>query len=433
MVEWRETVQAQKKFLSENRGSTQKGTSATEFEYMRNQPAAENPYREEDDVEEEGAQAAGMNRSMFPMSRNASNNSLRSVPPQHNANLSRTQKRMQHHDQMNGIIAPPLSLNTDVPPGANSPGDFAGNSYFSPSNDSPISTRSSSSQASMYAFTRQAAVSNGWPHENSKHRTAPALGRDGRAPSREGYARPSLPPMAASQYPGQIVTSVHQSRSRSTSTPIDPNRPVYRSQQSVNGQQMPPSEPVPAIPHTMRTPINRSQTTSPIHNQLPIRNSNAASSGVAAGYDPRGQRLTSRGDAVGPRHGPVPFSNPELTPTSSMSDEELPYPPQIKVKIWYDSRNHYVTIVVGNNIKYATLADRIDSKMVKITSQAISKCTAKLIYKDADGDFLSIRSDDDVQMAIEDWGMRNEAPIREKTGLVDDFELIWQETTRHPA
>ena len=126
----------------------------------------------------------------------------------------------------NGIYVPPLSLNTNIPPGtAASPRDFPGNSYFSPTNDSPTSTRSTSQQ-SFSQFTRQQTAAGHWPHEENKHRTAPAIGR---ALSCEGPAspnsyvvsgrtviRPSLPAMAASQNPQEQL--IQQSCLRSAST-----------------------------------------------------------------------------------------------------------------------------------------------------------------------------------------------------------------------
>ena len=425
MVSWRETVQAQKKNLSENRTSSSTGTSATEYISLKNQPPPVNPYREDDDVDDDDAQLLGMGKSVFPMSRNGSNTSLRSVPAQ--APGGRMQHpRMPLPDHNSGPHGAPLSLNTNVPPGGSSPGEFPGQSHFSPVAESPMSTRSSS-QASLYSFPRQPTPGGGWTHDTSKHRTAPALGRDpSRAPSREGYGRPSLPAMPGSQYPNhQAPTSnpIPQNRLRSISTSDMPNGNDPRSRRQLNGQIMSQGEgvPVPPIPPSMRTPINRSQTTSPINGQLPIRNTNAPPS-----YEGRSQRQTSRNENVAPRY-PHPGNLVDLTPTSTHSEDEIPYPNQMKVKVWYDNASHYVTIVVPIQIKYRVLADRIDSKMLKIASQAISKGTAKLQYEDAERDLLSIQSDDDVQMAIEDWGTQHQDQLRADPGSVGDFELIWQE------
>ena len=426
MISWRETVQAQKKNLSENRSSTQTGTSATEFSYMKNQPPPVNPYREDEDGDEDEPHPG---KSVFPMSRNTSNTSLRSIPGQP-GNIGRMQHpRMPLLEHGNGAYNPPLSVNTNIAPGGSSPGEFAGHSYFSPGADSPISTRSSS-QAGMYQFPPRATHGGGWTpiQENVKHRTAPASGR---APSREDYTRPSLPPnMALSQYNAhQAPTSapVQQSRLRSASTPDIPNGNDPRSRRPPNG---PPSDPVPPIPQSMRTPINRSQTTSPINGQLPIRS-------TQVNYDGHNPRQSSRNENVAPRYGQAGYgAQPKYakgfqidsSTSSTHSEDPIPYPPQIKVKVWYDNASHYVTIVVNNTIVYRTLADRIDSKMLKIAPQSsIAKKTAKLLYEDAEHDFLSLHTDDDVQMALEDWGSQHEAQLRSGTGLVDDFELIWQE------
>lgn len=430
MVRWREAVQAQKKRLSESRTSGPGGSSKMQFPWLNEQPQPDNPYPPEDDQDEEESQSISTGRSGFPVSRNASNTSLRSFPGPANGNPNRIQHpRLPMTDFGNGNMMPPLSLNTKLPPDAGSPGEFGGHSYFSPSNDSPVSTRIGS-QTSMYSFPRQPTTGNGWPHDTNKHRTAPVMGR---APSREGPSRPSMPPMTNPQGHLQQANLAPQSRLRSASTPDIANGSDPRARRQQNGPTSQPSEsiPVPPIPPGMRSNVNRSQTTSPVNNQLPIRNANSGAS-----YDSRGQRLPSRHDNIAPRHiqashavpnGHPPISKHDPSSTSSLEDDEIPYPSQIKVKIWYDDANHYVTIVVGNNIKYRTLADRIDSKMVKITQQAISKASAKLVYEDAEGDLVSIQSDDDVQMAIEDWGTRHEQQLRDRTGLVDDFELIWQE------
>ena len=426
MVSWRETVQAQKKNLSEHRTSSQAVTSATEFIHMQNQPPPISPYHEEEDVDNDDSQAPGAGLSGFSRSRNPSNTSLRSLPGQPPGTRA-LHSRMHLPDHSSGPFITPLSVNTNVPPGGSSPGTFHGDSYFSPVTESPVSTRSGS-QGSVYSFPRQSTPGGGWGHDPNKHRTAPAVSRDmGRAPSRDGYpARPSLPAMAVSQYPNhQAPTSnpITQSRLRSTSTPDISSGNDPRSRRPPNGSMIPPADgiPVPPIPHNMRTPVNRSQTTSPINGQLPVRGNN-----TAATYESRSQRQASRNESTAPRYPHSGNSN-ELSRTSTHSDDEIPYPTQMKVKVWYDNASHYVTIVVPIQIKYRVLADRIDSKMLKIASQAISKGTAKLQYEDAERDLLSIQSDDDVQMAIEDWGTQHQDQLRADPGSVGDFELIWQE------
>lgn len=451
MKKWQETVQAQKKYLNEvQRGSGQTGTSATEFSYLKSQPAPENPYREAEEVEDDdlSSHTMGQGKSMFSMSRNASSNSLRSMQTTRMA-----PPRFAPSEQGNGMYAPPLSLNTNIPPGTGSPAEFAGNSYFSPSNESPVSTRLSSQQ-SMYPFP--AASQTGgerYIREDNKHRTAPAIGR---APSREGpgppnsyvvngrtVTRPSLPVMAASQYPQQQLAST-QSRSRSASTPDihNPNAPGARRQG--NGLY-PPAEnvPVPPIPAhiaQMRAPINRSQTGSPLDGQLPVRSA-AQSPALQRDrgprqyqdqlhYDHQGQRMQvnfdpeGRDQMQGGYHDMLIQAGSDITSSASFN-KGLAYPAQLKVQIYYDRIPSYLTIVVPTSIKHRSLIDRIDSKMAKLTKASIAKGTARLRYKDSDGDIVTIRSDEDVHLAVEDWGTKNEESIR--AGNIPDFQLSWHE------
>ena len=212
MNTWRDQVQLLKKTLTESaRSSGQTGTSETEFLSMKDQNLSKNPYIDED-AEEEDYQTSSMvpGSGAFTKSRNNSNTSLRSAAIHPNGTTR--PPRFPLPDPA-GVYAPPLSVMTNLPPGMNSPGEIAGNSYFSPGGDSPQSTRSSS-QASMYGFQRQTTprLSN----DDGKHRTAPAVAR---VPSRDGtrpmngytldgrtVLRPSLPVMAGPQTAHQQLT-----------------------------------------------------------------------------------------------------------------------------------------------------------------------------------------------------------------------------------
>lgn len=447
MKKWQETVQIQKKYLNEvQRGSGQTGTSATEFSYLKNQPAQENPYREMEEVDDDdisSSQILGQGISTFSMSRNASSNSLRSMQTARMA-----PPRFAPSEQGNGMYAPPLSLNTNIPPGGGSPAEFAGNSYFSPSNESPVSTRSSSQQ-SMYPFPAAAQMgSERYIREDNKHRTAPAIGR---VPSREGpgppnsyvvngrtVTRPSLPAMAASQYSQQQVVST-QSRSRSASTPDIHNANGPGARRQGNGLYPPtenvPVPPIPAHMTQMRAPINRSQTTSPFDAGLPIRSA-TQSPAMHRDRGPRQYQDQLNHDYQGQRMQPItepvqgsyddtsmPLSQDVTSPAES--EDGIPYPAQLKVKIHFDDNHGHVTIVVPTSIKHRSLIDRIDSKMVKVSTASIAKGTARLRYKDSDGDIVTIRSDEDVHLAIEDWGAEHEASLR--AGSIPDFQLTWHQ------
>ena len=446
MNKWRDTVYMQKKVLSESaRNSGQTGTSTTEFTSLKNQPKFENPYQEEEDGDEDDTRSnhtVGPGKSAFNMSRNASSTSLRStgqprMPP----------PRFPLPDNGNGVFAP-LSLNTNIPPGTGSPGEFPGNSYFSPTNDSPMSTRSS--QASLQPFSRQQIAGGGWSYDENKHRTAPAIGR---APSREGpgppnsyyhngrtVTRPSLPVMATTQNPQQQL--IAQSRLRSASTPDihNPNAPGAR--RPSNGQLQAPAEnvPVPPIPAHMvqdQALINRSQTASPIDSQLPIRSATQSPSvqrdwahrqyQEALGYDRQGQRLPQQNENELLNYKQGTYAEKSFQPTKSPTspDSGIPYPAQLKVKICFEPAPSHVTIVVPIIIKHKSLIDRIDSKMAKVTMASISNDTARLRYKDSEGDMVTIRSDEDVHLAIEDWGTENLDQLHD--GIPPDFELYWLE------
>lgn len=451
MIKWRDTVQAQKKSLCDQaRNSDQTGTSATEFNYMKDQGLLKNPYKEDEDVEEEDLTASliGPVQSSSSVSRNPSSNSLRST-----AGLGRMgPPNFPLTELGNGAYGPPLSLNTNLPPStAASPAEFPGNSHFSPINDSPTSTRSNSQQ-SFSQFKRQQTTAGHWPHEENKHRTAPAMGR---APSRDGPAqpnsyvfngrtvtRPSLPVMVASQNPQHQL--VQPSRLRSASTPDihNPNGPGARrpgpSHLPTQAENPVPMPPIPTHIVQGRAPLNRSQTGSPVD---PIRSATQSPSiqrdrahrqyQEPANYDHHGQRLQQsfESESRDYHHGHYAEEPTELTPqsteTSSSANSIMEYPNQLKVRVKFDPEPSHVTIVVPTFIKHRSLTDRIDSKMAKVTAASIAKKTARLRYEDSDGDMVIIETDEDVHLAIEDWATQNERQILE--GPAPDFELHWQQ------
>ena len=411
MKEWEARITQQKESLNESaRRSGQRGPSQTTFTWQQDQPQPENPYTQRsDDEDDRASEATLVNRQpTFSSSRNPSNTSLRSMGVQQANNRARYQPQ--------DLGLQPLSLNTNVPPNHPSPSELPGQqSYFSPTQDSPNSVRSSS-QASMYGFPRQQIPPSGWSNENNKHRTAPAMPR---APSREGGPppsnRPSAPPAMASQhYQAQLQA---QSRLRSASTP-NMDGPGGRRQQ--NGQPQQPTEPVPPVPQNLRNPVNRSQTSSPHDLQIPIR---TASQTPANHYDSRHDRL--------PRHMDEAYTveplrtAPRQAAPSPTTERHGLLPSQLKVKVLFDPTPSHVTIVVSPSIRYQTLVDRIDAKMARVSGSAIGKGTARLRYKDADEDLVEIQTDDDVILAIEEWATLHDQELRQ--GVTSDFELFWSE------
>lgn len=459
MNKWRDQVQQQKQVLGESgRTSGQSGTSETTFTSMENRSRLENPYLQHEDPEDEDesaySQPDGMN--MSAMSRNASSNSLRTTAAQ-TGNLAGRGLPLRHHNPDFSGVPPPLSLNTNVPPGPNTPGEFPGNSYFSPGADSPSSSRSSS-QAATYPFPRQTTPVNYWPHEDNKHKTAPATNGPASRDNPGGFntyqingrtvMRPSLPAMPPSKA-AEAAQQLQRMRSASTPNIHDPAAAHTNgsgTRRYANGQVQPAIDniPVPPIPSHMahmRVPPNRSQTNSPTNGMPPTRSATQSPmfphnrSAQHTEQNMYNQTSTYRHGAsqadqrpyVQGGYGPAPITvlrSPPM-PMHTTSENGIPLPSQLKVKIWFQPTPSHVTIVVPIVIKHRSLIDRIDSKMVKISSASISKGTARLRYKDMDDDFVTISSDEDVVLAIEDWGQVNEEDLR--NGDVRDFELYWEE------
>lgn len=476
MNKWRDQVQQQKQSLGDSaRSSGQTGTSETMFTSMKNLALLENPHLQSEDPDDDDdsshysqstytqsnyGQSNGFSESS--MSRNASSNSLRTMNTQLAGMPGRAPpSRLPNPDHIAGI-QPPLSLNTNVPPRANTPGEFPGNSYFSPGADSPSSIRSNS-QAAMYPFPRQGTPVDHWSHEDKKHKTVPA--QSGPA-SRDGPVsinvyqmngrtamRPSLPAMPPSQA-AQHLAMIQRMRSASTPNIHDPNAAHGNStgaRRYANGQVQPSIDniPVPPIPShmaQMRIAPNRSQTNSPTNGAQPTRSMTQSPmlsrdrSGQHAEqnvYNPASHRQhASQSDQRPPTSGGYPPANITVLrsppmPIHTTSENEIPLPSQLKVKIWFQPAPSHVTIVVPIVIKHRSLIDRIDSKMVKVSSASISRSTARLRYRDMDNDYVTIGSDEDVQLAIEDWGQANEEELR--NGDVRDFELHWEEKGNKPT
>lgn len=434
MNTWGDQVRTQKKALGESaRSSGQTGTSETEFLAMKDQtPPLKNPYLDEDaDDDDSQAPTVVPGSSNYSMSQKMSNNSLRSAGPTMNGSLRGAPPRFPMPEP--GAYQPPLSLQTNIAPAVESPGEVAGNSYFSPGGDSPMSTRSNS-QASMYPFSRQTTprLSN----EDSRHRTAPAMPR---APSRDGAC-----PINGFMVGPQNVQQ--QSRLRSASTPDIQTNPGG-SRRYANGQLQPSVEnvPVPPIPPHMRAPIARSQTSSPTNGTLPTRN-NVQTPMYQRDRTPRPhvdqsnnydrqmqQRLQAIPHTEHSQYQEGSYADASLKIVGSLppptpapaypSEVSVPYPPQVKVKVSYQQPTGHITIVVPTIIKCRSLIERIDSKMNRFNPRSIAAGEARLKYVDEDNDTVTIRTDEDVQIALDDWFSANKEQLR--NSIVPELHLYW--------
>lgn len=258
-----------------------------------------------------------------------------------------------------------------------------------------------------------------------------------RAPSRDGPSPanaygmvngrnprgPSLPAMAVSS----SQSNAAQQRSRSYSTPDingQPQQPVRRTERG--GSQGVPAVPgIPAHLHPAHDGnIPRSQTGSP-RQELPIR-ANTQSPGVQRDrlqqqgfggqmsqfpaqpirqYTPgaNGQGMVpaplniDHPRTIAPGLNSASTPNPLASPTTDGAFQS-----QLKVKVNCDNSN-YVTLVAAFNITYQSLTDRIDAKLRRFTDSRIGKGNLRLRYRDEDGDFVNIESDEDIQIAFSDW------------------------------
>ena len=471
MTRWRNKVEAQRVSLSDSaRNSGQTETSATEFLYLRSQAAMQNPYKQDDGEEDDESTAhptpLGNEYSEWTMTRNASSTSLRSRsttngsgPPNGQTAARVAPPRFPIPDHISGLNGPSLTVATNFVAGSPKPDDHVGDSYFSPTIESPASIRSSQISGT-YPFPRQPLPNYNWTSEDyNKHNTAPAIGR---APSRDGQPpgnsyilngrtvqRPSLPAMAASQ---TALLQLAQSRNRSVSTPDIHNPNTAATRRYVNGQINPSIEniPVPPIPahmtSSMRGPVNRSQNNSPTSSSLSPRTGTQSPKlarilGVSATNGQYGldlpQQSGGRSDnrqyqasnSINPSltHDGQKMLNSALQQSALQSSEGTDHGHQItqlKVKIRFDPDPSHVTIVVPTIIKHKSLIDRIDSKMERISTSSIAKGTARLRYCDSDGDYVTIGCDEDVKTAIDEWSITHEDALR--IGSVPDFELFWK-------
>lgn len=438
-----------------------------DFTWMRNVNNIENPYAQQDDDDEEvddttpSVQVTGTGNMAFGapapstggvMNRNASSTSLRarSGTNESTASLAGVMRAPPPRFPM-PMPAPSSSLSLQTQGnGAPSPGHRgAMESYFSPTAESPASSRTSTAsnlfhQSAQFPFPRTSTPQGGW--EDNNRYTAPAMPR---APSRDGSSPvnaygangrnprgPSMPVMAS--HSSSHSQSLAQQRNRSYSTP-DINGPV-------NPRRTTNTTPVPAVPgipshlhpaHDSNIP--RSQTGSP-RQDLPVR-TNTQSPGVQRERLQNGQGGTMAQFPSQPVHSRQPTPSQLGAPPSTannqhpgspplgtasqgnpLSSPDLPIPTQLKVKIVCDKGN-YVTLVVAFNITYQSLIDRIDAKLARFTNSSIGKGNLRLRYRDEDGDLVTIESDDDIQIAFLEWreGVRNMY-----AGGVGEIELFCQ-------
>lgn len=429
MLRWNREIETQRALWAETvRAMRANGTSDTQFTALRG-IHMENPHQEYDLDDEDynrtmqtiyAGQENG-HQSEFSMSRNASSVSLRSSSTATANGSTLPLARPPRFPMPDPSSLPPLNTSFQ-----NSPAERGGTSYFSPIDreaHTPItaSTRSSS-QSGFSGYNRYAAPSNGWSNgeEPTNRNTAPAMsrGHTGGNPylvnGRDPRMRPSLPPVStAPPTAQQLANGLNRMRSASSPDFTNPQRRVP------NGGDVPT---VPAIPPNVAgrvVPVNRSTSNSP--NGQPARAHTPSGNGPQYGL-PSGPRpqMTSNYTYDASYNGKMDPRQviPNLTPGSSIStidrernlsppistpssDGEPTMPTQLKAKVCFD--NNYITLVIASNIQFRSLTDRIDAKLARFTPASIGGGSVRLRYKDEDGDYIWIDSDEAVRDAFLDW------------------------------
>ncbi|KAI9821349.1 MAG: hypothetical protein M1826_000720 [Phylliscum demangeonii] len=457
MKKWYAQVNAQRKLYADKQASSHGSmytassvTSDTDFSWVQAQAAnVPNPYQQDDEGDDEDeadgdgdgdgspprGSAAGIRPPPLAVTRHASHASLRSRPTTGEGGpaMPPMGTRMPPpRFPMGTMAAPPLTLHTQLPSGAPSPAERAAASYFSPTSESPGSVRGSSSSG-LFSFPRQTAPPSHWPADDHNRFTAPPMTRTG---SREASAPAHAHPTNGRTAPRPSITglggsqaSFAQNRLRSASSPdIHQHGPPSRPPPI-------PDMPVPPFPAQAALgtqPINRSHSSSPpdAAHVLPIRAHTPsaaalrerlapAPAGYAAHARPGEGRLVPpplklSGDGHRLAGSPSMMSPPPTDPP--------PTPTQLKVKVSFDG--NYVTLVVGTNISYQSLVDRIDAKLSRFTALAIGRGTIRLRYQDEDGDYVTIRSDEDIQMALSDWKEQQRSQLTQ--GQLGEIHLFCQ-------
>ncbi|KAF2400984.1 hypothetical protein EJ06DRAFT_415729 [Trichodelitschia bisporula] len=482
MKKWARQVDAQRRdFREQARISNAKQGSAIDFPWMKDQPHMPNPYAEQDDDEDDadtnallshdysatqsGEYGSGWNSSTNSLqmrSRSATNESLGPM----GAN------RVPPRQFPMGAQAPVLAVRTQTPGSyqqvaAIGPNEQIMDSYFSPTAESPLSTRSSGQLSNgMFPFPRQPVppMPNGWNTDDQNRYTAPAMPRQGSrdgplngypAAGRNAMQRPSLPPN-----PSQ--SSLAQNRLRSASSPDIQNPGAARRIADPSQPGVPDLPPFPT--HYAYSPaiLNRAANNSPSQLMGPPPNAPVRSATQSPGVQLQRERLGSRGmssqlhqeySAGGPaaHMPPMPRAvtdRPEMravTPASSLdarlmtpnpydprglappnmtpmvSDPDLGIPTQLKVKVHCPAAGSSMTLVIPTNISYQLLKDRIDAKLQRSTNMSLSSGHVKLKYLDEE-DYVNIQSDEDVQMAFENWKEQHSGV----GGQIGEIELFVQ-------
>ena len=454
MQKWYAKINEQK--LKKQGKSPTAGNEELQFHSMKGVIGIENPYRKEYLAEVDAETAAGefeqeqqALNSEFDMSRNASSTSLRSRSATGSSGSSVHPLRLPQGPPPRFPMPELAALNTQMTPNAVSPAERIGASYFSPTMESPSSSRSSQ-QSSVYWNSSQSTLPASYSEESNRY-TAPAMSRNAsREAHQRAIQRPSLPAMAQTHSTTQQL-AINQSRLRSASSPDihNPNLPGSNIRRYPNGPAPGTDVPVPPIPPNVANmraaQVNRSNSNSPTNG---IPTNRTQSPGILAPphvrsqpqqysqqpqqYPPYGnfeQQIPYRSDPrqqLGTGNStPAQFCRPETGSRPPSGDEvDNMLPSQIKVQVHFDTA--YTTLVVPRNIQFRSIIDRIDVKFGRMGLRQFSHSqgTMRLRYKDEDGDFITIDSDEALGNMFQDWVESQKRTMQSPQGQLGQLDLF---------
>ncbi|EWC45286.1 hypothetical protein DRE_06013 [Drechslerella stenobrocha 248] len=260
-----------------------------------------------------------------------------------------------------------------------------GMSYFSPS-ESPMPTPQSRQTSGQYPFTKPGMQDNGAPMmTRSTSREGNPLSA---AQAGQRIQRPSLPGIAQPQSVSQ------QNRMRSASSPNIhplPSSPLGRA----NAMAAPPLPNMQAGLSQYPVPSRMGNQSPSLYSQVQHLNTlpeNPRVSGMVPHIS------TMHQDYI-PRNGTPPSEGIKVGGDPASMLRQMPVP-SLKVKVSYIT--DMFVIIVPQNIGYTQLMDRIERK-VRLCGGATysSNNPLRVRYQDEDGDYITVNSDEDVQMAIE--------------------------------
>jgi len=433
LTHWKKTLQRQREQYTRTdtpygRASGQ-STATTQFAWMANADPGDqgrdsrDASDDDDDAtivqEPNGGHYSGLSGITLSPSRNGSMTNLRArsatnenmPPPNAVAFIPRgAQQTPPARFPLPGQT-PPLTLNTNpiIQNLANSP-ERNNASYFSPVETPMMTGRSSSSSSQAYPFPRYPTSDH---YGESNQFTPPSMSRSS---SREGSSgntqytafqsnntafpggqrlqRPSMSGMATTA--ASVPALTQQSRMRSASSPNIHHLPNSSQLSRVSpGGSIPP---VPSLPTLLPG------------NYIPYSGGPAVTN--------RGQN-DSPTSPVSQDQRPDSPSSPDQNGTGTPVNGVATSKSQVKVKVHYN--NDKFVLIVPYNIAYAQLIDRIERKVE--FCGALPTSPIRVRYQDEDGDFISMNSDDDVQMAF-DVGC--EGAINDTTGTCGAVTLYVQ-------